>query len=428
MQMRGIRVDHKAISIEKENLTKKIERLKLELNEACGREINGNSSTQLQEYFYKEIGLKPYYVGRGADKKITTNERALIRIQRKGYDEARIILDIRRAIKRKSTYVEFKTGTDGRLHFSLNPVGTSFGRLSSGQDIYDEGLNAQTIPKEVKHFFLADEGYIMYDVDKAQAENRVVAYIAPDINMRDAFEKGKDIHSRTAGMIFGIPEEEVSRVPGSANLANPKYSQRDVGKESNHAFNYGRGYKTFAIDLEIPEREAKAIREGYFRGYPGVLNYRNWILNIMKNPSPAKRTLVNCFGRRFQVMNHVNDGNVSTVLFYIPQSTVADIINHWGLLHIWDNPIYKGLELLNQVHDSIVFQIPISLGVDVHLKMLKNITSSLNQDLYWDGTRFNIPSDIKMGTCYGKLEELKAGRGMELNSDDFVSKFKKFAG
>ena len=429
MQRRGICMDRVGLKRESDKQTKIIADKKLELNELCGRELNekfSNSPKQVMEYFYNEKGVPPYK----EKGKRTANEKALIRIARKGFPEAFTILAIRQAQKLKSTYLEVTLGVDGRLRSSMNPVGAKTGRLSSSANIFGEGTNIQTIPHDILKFLLADDGYIIYNVDKAQAENRIVAYIAPDRNMIDAFENGIDIHAQTAGIIFNKLTSEVSNVDGSSMLGNGTHSERYFGKQANHSLNYLLGVKAFALRLQIPEKQAAFIIAKYFSGYPGVRTYHNWVLQRCQSRE-RNHTLVNSFGRQYQFYERIERKNLREAVPIIPQSTVADIINRWGLLEVWDNPVYEGLELLNQVHDSVVFQIPKKLGVDRHFDIVSKLCQSLDKPLTWQGTNFVIPTDVSMGHNLGGAYGDNADEGQnevkEMNFECFAETFQKFS-
>jgi len=399
MGERGMRVDAEAMAIYSRLLKEENQQFQEQLNTIVGKELNINSPKQMKDYFYVEKGVKPY-----TDRNTgaaTVNAETLIRLGRRGFKEASIIRQMRHNNKMIGSYLEVTLGEDGRLRSLFNPAGAESGRISSSKTIFGEGLNSQTIPGSLRKYLLADKGYILYVLDKAQAENRVVAYIAPEQNMIDAFEREIDVHKRTAGFIFGKPEDEISDEPYSSNLSGSEKSERDIGKQANHALNYGLGYRKFAIRMEISEADAKSIIDRYFSGYPGVRLYQNWVFEQARKT----RTLINPFGRAYEFLDRIDSGTY----YFIPQSTVADLINRWGLLYIWHerNTDFAGLELLNQVHDSVVYQIPISLGWEEHLRMNSLICQSLNQTLEFRGREFSIPTDVSMGFNLFKEDMIK---------------------
>jgi uracil-DNA glycosylase family 4 len=394
MQERGMLVDVEGIRKASEDAEKEIEELNEQFQELCGEEVNTRSPKQLATYFYIKKGYPIYKKG----GKPTVDEKALKRLarktaQREASKEATLLLKIRKLQKLKGTYLDMKL-SDGRMKSAYNPVGAAdSGRLSSSRDIFGRGGNLQTLPNSVRRFVSADPGYILYSMDLSQAENRIVAYIAPVIEMLDAFEKGVDIHSKTASLIFGIPIEEVSDVPGSCPLGNGDQSQRFWGKKANHGLNYGMGYKRFALENEMPEGEAKLIVDRYHAAYPGVRQYHNWVEEELRRNN---RQLINPFGRVRVFLNRWGPALFNEASNFIPQSTVADIINRWGINFLYRRD-FEGLELLNQIHDSLVFQIPTALGTLHHANCIIAIKESLSQEILFRGRSFRIPVDLETG-------------------------------
>jgi DNA polymerase I-like protein with 3'-5' exonuclease and polymerase domains len=138
MMERGIKVDVSGMLEEQKKIGSYIKETAETLNRKVGFSLNYNSPKQLQEYFYKTLGMKPYKKRNSKGQYVTTcDEDAMKRLARKGHGEARIILDLRRAKKRLSTYLNIgKVSSDGRMHCSYKPVGAETGRLSSGEDIF----------------------------------------------------------------------------------------------------------------------------------------------------------------------------------------------------------------------------------------------------------------------------------------------------
>lgn len=406
MSTRGIRMDKEKMDSMNKDVTSKIEEATDKFKKMVGYDINPNSSTQLKEYFYVKKNVDPYKNRKtGA---ITTDETALKRIARRGYEEANTLLDIRRLTKLKSTYLDVILSSDGRLKCSFNPIGTTSGRLSSSKNIFGEGTNLQNQPNEMRSFMIADQGYIMYDVDLSQAENRIVSIIAPEPTMIDAFEKGIDIHARTASLIFDIPIDRIiemdRRKIHCEFLGNGQQTHRFWGKKANHAFNYGQGYRAFSLQMDISEADGKFIHSRYHSIYPGIRRYHAWI----ENQISSSRTLTNLFGRKRLYMDRKDYNLFKEAYSFIPQSSVADIINRWGLIPIYyeHNPMYKSVELLNQVHDSIIFQIPLDIGLSKHAYILRKIKDSLERPLTFSGKKFVIPAEVKVGYRLYPMTEL----------------------
>jgi DNA polymerase-1 len=413
MMERGIKVDVEGMMKENEVYEEKIEKLNKELEEKVGKPINPNSPPQLVQYFYIDEGLPAYRSG----GKPTVNEDALKRIFRKGYDEARIVLDIRGLVKRKGTYLNpRKVDPDGRLRCAYNPVGTRYSRISSAKNIFGTGTNMQNWPHELLKFLLIDDGYVGYFFDLSQIENRIVAYVGEIPQMIEAFENGIDVHKMTAALIFGKPIDEVTTKDGTCYLSGGRFSERYWGKKANHAFNYDLGYKSFALRYEIPENEGKWIHSQYHRMYPGVKeNYHA----MVKAQLGKNRTLTNLLGRKTLFLDKWPDRRTGEKLFReayscIPQGTCGDVINERGVNYIYYNQQdFKPIELLIQVHDSVGFQIPLSVPWKEHAEMLTKIKKSLEQPLKWKNREFVIPTDLVIGLNFHKES------GVEIKAADF---------
>jgi len=421
MSERGIRIDVEGMMKYKEQQQAELDKLADELNREVGHEINYNSPEQLKHYFYEELGLRPY-VNRKTGKK-TTDIDALKRIYRSGgpgSKAARLMLDIRSLSKRISTYLNIgKVDQDGRYRSSYKPVGAETGRISSGETIFGTGGNQQNWPHDLLRFFLADEGYILYSMDLSQIENRIVAYVGGVVSQIEAFEQGIDLHRLTASIIFDKPYDQISSKDGSSSLGDGRQSERYWGKKGNHAINYNVGYKTFALTNEMPEGEAKYVLEKIHKGYPQIRNgYHQVIQNMLKK----NRTVVNLMGRRRlflgpiipsppNVPRSACENTYREAYAHLPQSTTADKINEHGVEYVYYNQhLFKPIELLTQIHDAIVFQIPLSIPWEEHARMLLLIKESLEQPLYWHDREIKTPADLSIGfnMCKEEMKELKS--------------------
>jgi uracil-DNA glycosylase family 4 len=433
MAERGIKIDVQGMIDFKDKEQKKLDELTEALNREVGYEINHNSPAQLMNYFYKELGLKPYKKKNTKGQYTETSDvDALKRIFRKGgpgSEAARLMLDIRSLSKRISTYLNIgKVDEDGRYRSSYKPVGAETGRLSSGETIFGTGGNQQNWPHDLLRFFVFDEGYIGYSFDLSQIENRLVAYVGGVIEQIKAFESGVDLHRLTASIIFGKPYDEISSKDGSSTLGDGRQSERYWGKKGNHATNYDVGYKTFALKNEMPESEAKYTLEKIHRGYPQI---RGGFHILIQNMLKKNRMVVNLMGRKRLFLGPVVPSYPNVPLSacqntwregyaQLPQSTTADKINEHGLEYVYYNQeIFRPVELLAQIHDSIVFQIPISLPLIEHARILMLIKQSLERPLYWHETRIDTPADLSISFNMCKEEMI------EIKHKDFpVDKFK----
>jgi len=397
MQARGIQADKEGMLKASKEYEYRVAELQEELNTLCGFAINPNSSKQLIDYFYNKKGIKPY-MSRSTGN-ISVDAMALKRLSKRGLREARIILEMRHMLKLNGTYFDMELDDDNRIRCSFDPVGTENGRLSSSKTIFGKGGNMQNLPPEMLRFLVADRECFLYNIDLSQAENRIVAYCAPEPNMIAAFESKQDIHKKTAGLLFNKPPEEISDEKGSASIGGGLLSERDWGKRSNHGLNYDLSYRPAALIWEVQDAEAKFIVDRYHAVYPGVRQYHAWVrAQLGKN-----RTLINCLGRRRFFTGRWGDELFKEAYAFIPQSTVADIINMRGLAYVMNNPLFRGAEILNQVHDSLVIQISYEqVPVERHAEMLKRLVDMLQTPLSYRGMTFSIPADTHVGITLNK--------------------------
>jgi uracil-DNA glycosylase family 4 len=381
--------------------------------------LNTSSPKQLANYFYVTKGIKPYTSRTTGN--VTTDEEALKKMSVAGHIEATVLLTIRKLGKLKSTYLDVTLSDDNRMRCSMNPIGTTTGRLASSKTIFGEGSNMQNQPPEMLRYMLLDSGYIGYAPDLAGAENRVVANCGPVPAMKDAFDRNLDVHRLTASLLFNIPYEEVSDAEGSApHIGDGTKSMRQWGKMMNHSSNYGIGPIQLASKLEIPIPHAKILLTKYHDRYPEVrFGYQTQIAQMLKND----RRVWNPFGRSRKFFDRYGDPLLQDAYAFFPQSTIADIINRWGLLPMWKEPIFEDCLIYNQIHDSIVFGLPVFLGWQRHAEILSALRASLEQQISWRAVTFKIPVDFKMSvTTLGNTGKLK-----ELSPENLQSVFEKLS-
>lgn len=387
----------KAAAIEEGN---KMEALKKEFAQLTNHtDINLDSPQQLMKYFYGEMGIKPYKKktkSASGTRYVDTLDDLAARKLAKGTSTrapikaAAILRDYRRLQKRKSTYLEMQADLDGRMRCSINPVGVKFGRVSSSKNIFGTGGNFQNLPHWFYKYILIDQGMVGYSMDLSQAENRCVAYIAPEPTMINAFESGIDIHTLTASMIFDKPVDQISREEGSSDLGNGDQSERYWGKKGNHGTNYGLGYVRFADLNDLQITDAKMILSKLHTRYPGVHEYHEWV----KHQLSSNRTLVDCLGKNAIFLEPWGSDLFTAAYSYIPQSTIATILNDWGLIYIYENQhYYRHICLANQVHDSLWLWMPDTLKPWQHADTLLRIRDNLTQELHWEGRSWRIPAD-----------------------------------
>lgn len=407
----GIKINLDSMTASYNKMNREAEQVLLELEQVAGQHLNPNSPKQICSYFYDTLRLPAYKAKKGKGR--TVDEKALKRISRKGYKEAKLILKYRHLIKTASTFLNpSKIDSDSRIRCSYNPVGTRYARASSSKNIFGKGNNLQNQPHSVLTHFEADTNYIFYGPDLSQAENRIVAYEGDIPEMIKAFETGQDVHSLTAKIMMAIfygPEKALTMsVKSLAPIGDGTKTWRDWGKKANHGLNYDLGPDSFSLENEIPVKDGRFIVQTYHNIYPGVRsNYHAYVQECINNG----RKLINLMGRTTLFTDFINDSLYKDAYACIPQGTVGDIIDQRGVNYIYYNqdPLFKFVELLIQVHDQVGFQVPspyhptIPVPWEAHTTILQRVKGSLETPLYTHyGRKFVIPVDIAMGISLNK--------------------------
>jgi len=418
MEYRGLRADTRAMKTASESIARQVSELQSQLNRTAGRELNPNSPKQLVEHLYSGKGIKPYKSRKtGA---ATADKKALKKLAAKGIEEASIINQMRGLIKLRGTYMEMTLDTDGRIRSQLNPGVTKTGRLSSSQTIFGTGSNIQNLPYSFRRFVIADPGCLLYAPDLSQAENRIVAYISPEEKMIKAFEDGIDIHSLTGSMLanamsYSLTPAEVKEQDkqyektGDSQFLSPigtgNKTWRYWGKQSNHSLNYDVGPNTISENFELPLADAKWLKQTYYSAYPGLVAWHKRVQDKLREDM----VLENLFGRKRKFRGELNKDLFLDAYAFIPQSTVGDVINRWGLLPLYrEQELYRPVDLLDQVHDSIVFQMSIEhFTAEQHIDCLLALRRSLEQPIQGHSKAFTLPCEIKVGLNLGVMKGLK---------------------
>jgi len=337
------------------------------------------------------------------------------------------------------------TGYDGDVYCLKTRTGYFLVRYN-GFIAVTGNTNFQNLPQEFKKFLVPDEGFCFIEVDKRQAEWVVVAYVAGDANMIAAVEGGIDVHTYTACQMFDVPPEVVKvdhKLCGNLTdadtikelrMSDPLLRQhykstwprsmslRQCGKKSNHGLNYDEGYRGFALINEMDEGEAKRVYTFYHNIYPGI---KRWY-EATKYALTKNRTLVNCFGRAVRFLGAWNDKLWKAAYSMIPQSTVVDSLNE-GMVRIYEDEwLTRGLngDILAQVHDSILMQFPIKWLEDKHHfdMLMAKVTHYTSPEMEYNGKRFKIASDYKVGLNWGGGHPEHNPQGMVdvSNHDEFM--------
>jgi uracil-DNA glycosylase family 4 len=423
MMNHGIKVDIEGLAEAGKLMETEADQLELQLAEMAGYPLNPNSPQQLKQYFYVEKKYHAYKNRKTGG--LSVDDNALKRLIRKGAKEAKVIQRIRKLRKVSGTYLQLdKLDEDGRIRCSFNPAGTRFSRISSSSNIFGKGMNLQNWPHSVQKFLMVDDYCVGVAIDLGQAENRIVAYYGNVTNMINAFEMGWDLHSLSASSLVDLTWQEIKAEAalhdkdhslGCSPLGDGTHPWRFWGKKQNHSLNYDLGFRTFALYCELAEKEAKVIVDGYHEKYPGV---RNTFHRKIQEQVRAKRCVTNLMGRKTYFLGRIDSNLFKDAYACVPQGTVGDVINERGLSYIYYNPkLFSPIRFLNQVHDEIVFQIPMPNHPENPCswleiaQMLTLIKSSLETPLQANGREFVIPADVTL------FKRFKCGKDPKFSPD-----------
>ncbi len=429
MQTHGLAIDHDNLAKTRQRVADEMTKLQELIDKEVGRPLNPLSPKQCINYFYGELGIKPYVNKQGRP---TTDDKSLARIARRGIKVAKYIQQFRGHNKLHGTYLTAVIDEDGRLRSSFRPTGTVTGRPSSAQTLFGTGLNFYNLPAAFKSFIIPEPDHFMLEIDKRQAEWVVTAYASGDPKMIEAVESGKDVHAFTASLMTGASEElikEEAKILGHSSdpdfifqvreerlqelLAAARYlprtmTCRQAGKKTNHGCNYYMGYRMFALTYEVSEAEAKLLVELYRSIYCNLLVWWDQI----KNKLSKDRTLINCWGQKRVFLNEWNHDLVKAGIAFIPQSTVVYVLND-AIAHIYHDAsdVMQPFRLGAHVYDSIMGQYPIGHWTSA-AKAVMIMEQYANPTIHYNGRDFKIGTDLKMGMNWGDWNEEYNTAGM----------------
>lgn len=370
----------------------------------CGRSrmkltvFNPGSSHDKNHLFYDLFGLKPIKNKTGV---VSTDDDVLEKIGAKFPEHYPITSAIRevQGYTKQIGFLNAKLGPDGRFYSTFNVGAAWTGRFSSSKNPFGLGGNAQNIAERARSMFMADPGYDICYADLEQAESRVVAYLSGDEEYIEAHKSG-DVHTYVCRLIW--PE-----LPWTGNLkedkkiasANPPWdtapghSWRFQAKRIQHGSNYGLSPFGIAMIAHIPFAEAQRAYRMYFTAFPYIKQWHNRIRAIVHAGEP----LINPLGRRIRLFGRPWDPHTfKQGLSFIPQSTVADIIN-LALWQVWKNLDPNLVQLLAQVHDALLFQFPRG-----KVEAVRQVLDFMTLPLDINGRTMVIPTEAAIGRNWGK--------------------------
>jgi DNA polymerase-1 len=355
LERAGVRLDVDALAVQSVAMDKQLSALQAEIHALAGEPFNINSPRQLSTILFDKLQL-PSRKRTGKTKAASTSvdvleELALV------HELPRRVLEWRSLAKLKGTYVDalpqLVNPETGRLHTSFNQAVATTGRLSSRDP------NLQNIPirtavgREIRGAFTAPPGAVLISADYSQIELRVLAHLSGDANLTGAFERGEDIHDRTAFKVFG------------AESGLDPHELRRRAKIVNYALLYGKTAFTLSKDIGVTPKAAQTFIDAYFEGFPAVRAY------LEKTLDTARETgvVTTMFERRRRVPEIVSrNGQLRSaaerVAVNMPiQGSAADILKR-AMIDV-HAALPPDARMILTVHDELLFEAPESDARDV---------------------------------------------------------------
>lgn len=320
----------------------------------------------------------------------TTDDKALVKLARKYPDDRFISLmrEFRGKSKMLNTYASVKLDPDNRMRFQINISGADTGRFSSSQSPKKTGLNSQNFPGEFRHVVIPEDGHKFIQLDLKQAELWMVAWLSDETTLLSKLKNNEDVHQLMADIINKELGIEVGR---------------DVGKTTNHATSYLMGPQKFAdkilveCNFAITFNQAKRIIQLRYDTFPKIPKWQKDIENNLK----VDRSIVTPFGRKQTFYGRLDHDLVAKALNFVPQSTVADIINT-GWLKL-DEDLSR---VIQQGHDSLLLEVK----EDRISESVANISNVFNNLKFKVGKHdCLIPYELQIGENWGKMNKIKVG-------------------
>jgi len=353
MERNGVKVDVSMLKKQSQELAGRMQEVESQAQQLAGEPFNMASPKQIQAILFDKQQLPVLAkTPKGAP---STAERVLQELAL-DYPLPRLILEHRSLSKLKSTYTDKLPGQlntqTGRVHTSYHQAVAATGRLSSSDP------NLQNIPirseegRRIRRAFIAEPGCEMLAADYSQIELRIMAHLSADEGLVQAFARGEDIHRATAAEVFAITPDRVSS------------DQRRSAKAINFGLIYGMSAFGLARQLGIERGQAQQYVELYFQRYPGVKAYMESTRELARQQGYVE-TL---FGRRLYLPD-IKARNVQrrqaaerTAINAPMQGTAADIIKKAMLsVHQWIHTQTHDIKLIMQVHDELVFEVPVAV-------------------------------------------------------------------
>ena len=385
IEQAGVRIDTSALAAQGANLERELDRLAERVYAMAGEEFNINSPKKLSEVLFDKLGMRTETIRRTTKTKAQSTAFEVLEELALTHELPRRVLEWRSLQKLKGTYIDalplLVNPETGRVHTCFNQAVASTGRLSSSDP------NLQNIPirtqigREIRRAFVAEPGNVLISADYSQIELRVLAHMSGDEALIDAFNRGEDIHDRTALKVFGT------------NSGLSEHELRRRAKIINYALLYGKQAFTLAKDIGVSRQEAQAFIDAYFAGFPAVRRFIDRTLEDAR----ASGVVKTMWGRRRLVpdLNSKNGqirGRAEREAVNLPiQGTAADILKramidvHEALPHVADGRA----RMILTVHDELLFEAPRETAEE---------TAAAVKRLMENAVTLKVPLTVDVGT------------------------------
>lgn len=381
IERNGALVDVKLLATQSQELGEKMIALENKTFELAGQTFNMGSPKQLGEILYTKLGLP--VISKTATGQPSTAEAVLAELASQGYELPEVLMEYRSLSKLKSTYTdrlpEQINPRTGRIHTSYHQAVTATGRLSSSDP------NLQNIPirtpegRRIRQAFIAPEGYKLLSADYSQIELRIMAHLAQDKGLLDAFKHDLDVHKATAAEVFGVSVDQVTA------------DQRRKAKAINFGLIYGMSAFGLAKQIGVDRKEAQEYIDKYFTQYPGVLSYME-----RTRESAAEKGYVETLFKRRLYLPDIKSSNANTrraaerTAINAPmQGTAADIIKR-AMISVdrWLQQENIDAKVILQVHDELVLEVR---------EDLTQSTSDKIKSLMANAAQLSVPLVVDVG-------------------------------
>lgn len=419
MSLRGIRIDRAALESTIKELSAKLAGLESRFarltREVFGHVINAGSHVQVKWLFYDYLGINP--IKKRNSKGIyapSSDEEAMNKLMFNFWAEpfARYVLAIRE-LRKKISFLKTELDDDFRFRTTLNIAGTNTGRASSSDSAFGTGSNLQNVDTTLRYPFVADPGMVLVNVDLEQADARNVGALIWNMfhghpragDYLDACESG-DTHTTVANMSWpdlAWPADRAEWKEFCDSLdVYPGISYRQAAKKIGHATNFFGKPKQIAIQIHIPQLVVEAFQPLYFGAFPLIKAWQDETIRQVREVG----FITTPYGRRRHFFGRGDDpATWRKAIAYCPQSMTGHQIDS-GILNLWRH--MPEAQLLIQVHDSILFQVP----YDRHEELVPRALELLRFPFELKGGRmFEVPLEAKTGYNWGnRIEDKKTGK------------------